>query len=175
MAERLPLISDTLFLYFFFGKKEEEVFASVAIQVAKLREEEGLTRQELGKLSHPSRQTIYKLECPGNGSYSLKTLLKIAHALNKELKVEFIVKEEDKIMLNYRNRLLKEVQEMPDEVLPWFYKIVYLLNREFTPSSSLRKKEKRGSLKGIWKGARVDEDLLLQAKKSLFPYEYKEK
>lgn len=68
---------------------EEEVFASVAVQVAKLREKEGLTQEELAKLGHTSLQTVSRLESPDNGRYSLKTLVKIAHALNKELNVEF--------------------------------------------------------------------------------------
>ena len=33
-------------------------------------------------------------------------------------------------------------------------------------------KENRGSLKGIWKGSQIDESLFLDAKKSVFPYEY---
>jgi len=67
---------------------EEEVFASVAIQVAKLREKEGLTQQGLAKLLHTSQQAVSRLEDPDSRSYSLRTLVKIAHAFNKELKVE---------------------------------------------------------------------------------------
>lgn len=67
---------------------EEEVFASVAIQVAKLREKEGLTQQGLAKLLHTSQQAVSRLEDTDSRSYSLRTLVKIAHAFNKELKVE---------------------------------------------------------------------------------------
>jgi hypothetical protein len=53
---------------------------------------------------------------------------------------------------------------------PLLYKIVHLLNTQWGANSEGRK-EKRGSLRGIWKGSRIDESLFIEARKSLFSYE----
>lgn len=74
-------------------------------------------------------------------------------------------------MSKYRERLLEEIREFPEEMMPELYKIIHLLNTKFVPR--MKKTKKRGSLKGIWKGSQIDEALFLQAKKSLFPYEYR--
>ena len=70
--------------------EEEGVFVELAIQVARLREQKGLTQRALAKRLHTSQQTISRLESPRNGSLSLKTLIKLAHALGKDLKVQFV-------------------------------------------------------------------------------------
>jgi ribosome-binding protein aMBF1 (putative translation factor) len=70
--------------------KEEEVFASVAIQIAKIREKKGLSQKDLARLLNTSQQTISRLETPSNYSYSVKTLIKLAHALHKKLEIKFV-------------------------------------------------------------------------------------
>lgn len=69
---------------------EEEVYASLAIQVAKIRQKEKLTQQELARRLHTTQQTISRLEDVDNKSYSLQTLIKLAEALHKKLKVKFV-------------------------------------------------------------------------------------
>ncbi|MBN3038741.1 MAG: XRE family transcriptional regulator [Candidatus Omnitrophica bacterium] len=69
---------------------DEEVYASLAIQIAKIREREHLSQKELAERLHTTQQTISRLENVHNESYALSTLLKLAHALNKQLKVEFV-------------------------------------------------------------------------------------
>lgn len=69
---------------------EEETYASLAIQAAKIRQKEGLTQQELAKRLHTTQQTVSRLENIHNRSYSLGTLIKLAQALDKHLKVEFV-------------------------------------------------------------------------------------
>jgi len=69
---------------------EEEVYASLAIQIAKIREKEHLTQEELAQRLHTTQQTVSRLEDIHNKSYSLQTLIKLAGALHKELKVEFV-------------------------------------------------------------------------------------
>jgi len=69
---------------------EEEVYASLAIQTAKIRQEKGITQEELAKRLHTTQQTVSRLEDIHNKSYSLKTLIRLARALDKGLKVEFI-------------------------------------------------------------------------------------
>ena len=69
---------------------EEELFANLAIQIAKLRQEQGLNQKELAKLLRTSQQMISRIEDPHNKSFSLKTLAKLAAAFHKKLSVQFI-------------------------------------------------------------------------------------
>lgn len=69
---------------------EEEVYASLAIQTANIRQEKGITQEDLAKRLHTTQQTVSRLEDIHNKSYSLKTLIRLAQALDKGLKVEFI-------------------------------------------------------------------------------------
>ena len=70
--------------------KEEEVYASLAIQIAKIREKENLTQGELAKRLHTTQQTISRLENVHNRSYTLQTLIKLATALHKQLEVKLV-------------------------------------------------------------------------------------
>lgn len=70
--------------------EEEEVFVSIAIQIAKIREKKKLTQQQLAKRLRTTQQTVSRLENPHNKSYSIGTLIKLGEALNKRLKVEFV-------------------------------------------------------------------------------------
>jgi len=72
----------------------------------------------------------------------------------------------------YREKLLQEIKSVPQEMTPILYKIVHLLNTQWSTSSKSRRK-KRGSLKGIWKDGIIDESLFTEARKSLFSYEDK--
>ncbi len=72
------------------GFEEEGVYAQVAIQIARLRTRKKISQKKLAKLLHTSQQTISRLEDPHNASYSLRTLIKLAHALGSELKVQFV-------------------------------------------------------------------------------------
>jgi len=69
---------------------EEEVYASLAIQIAKIRQKEELTQQALAKRLHTTQQTVSRLEDVHNSSYSLSTLIKLARALDRKLKVELV-------------------------------------------------------------------------------------
>lgn len=70
--------------------EEEDVFARLAIQIARLRETEGLSQTDLAKRLHTSQQTVSRLEDPHNESVSLGTLAKLARAFHKRLDVEFV-------------------------------------------------------------------------------------
>lgn len=69
---------------------EEEIYASLAIQIAKIRQKKEITQRELAKRLHTTQQTVSRLEDIHNRSYSLSTLIKIAQALDKHLKVELV-------------------------------------------------------------------------------------
>ncbi len=73
-------------------------------------------------------------------------------------------------MSEYKNKLLDEVKELPEEMASRIYKIVHLIKLEFSADSKV---QERGSLKGIWKGSQIDEDIFKRAQNSLFPYEHK--
>lgn len=71
----------------------------------------------------------------------------------------------------YKEKLLKEIEEFPEEKISKIYQIFHILRAELTAKT--KRQGNRGSLKGIWKGSRIDEKLFVEAKKSLFPYETK--
>ncbi len=71
----------------------------------------------------------------------------------------------------YKEKLLKEIEKIPEEMMPKAYRIIHILKTELIPK--VKKAGIRGSLKGIWKGSEVDEALFMEPKKTLFPYEYK--
>ena len=72
------------------GFEEEGVYAQLAVQIARIRSKKKLSQKRLARLLHTSQQTVSRLEDPQNTSYSLRTLIKLAHALGKELKVQFV-------------------------------------------------------------------------------------
>ena len=72
------------------GFEEEGVYAQVAIQIAGLRTRKKLSQKKLARILHTTQQTVSRLEDPHNTGYSLRTLIKLAHALGKELKVQFV-------------------------------------------------------------------------------------
>ena len=69
---------------------EEEVYASIAIQIAKMRELQHLTQSDLAKRLHTTQQTVSRLEDVNDNGYSLKTLVKIARAFHRKLRIEFV-------------------------------------------------------------------------------------
>lgn len=72
------------------GFEEEGVYAQVAVQIARIRSKKKLSQKRLAQLLRTSQQTVSRLEDPRNTSYSLRTLIKLAHALGKEVRVQFI-------------------------------------------------------------------------------------
>ena len=74
------------------------------------------------------------------------------------------------MLSTYKKMILKELEEVPEEMMPKLYKVFHILTSELMPRSP---KRVRGSLKGIWKGSIIDESLLDNAKESLFSYEHK--
>ena len=68
---------------------EEKIYASLAIQISKIRQKEKLTQKELAKRLNTTQQTISRLENIHNKSYSLQTLIKLARILNKSVSIKF--------------------------------------------------------------------------------------
>ncbi len=68
----------------------EKFFASIAIEVAKMREANGFTQAQLAKKLNISQQAVSCLEQSNNARYSVTTLLKLAETFHKQLKVQFV-------------------------------------------------------------------------------------
>jgi len=69
---------------------EEDVFADIAIQVARMREKEDLTQGQLARRIHTKQQAISRIESLSYRGYSVRTLSRIVRAMKRGLKVEFI-------------------------------------------------------------------------------------
>ena len=61
----------------------------VALQLAALREQAGLSQKDLARLLNTSQQQISRLESPGYEGHSLSTLRRIARALHARVRVVF--------------------------------------------------------------------------------------
>jgi hypothetical protein len=72
----------------------------------------------------------------------------------------------------YKQKLIGEINALPDDLIPRFYRIVRALRSELTHQTAVA--PKRGSLRGIWGSLEIDESHIFAAKKSIFSYEYKD-
>lgn len=61
----------------------------VALQIAALREQAGLSQKDLAKLLKTSQQQISRLESPGYEGHSLSMLRRVAEALHVRVRVVF--------------------------------------------------------------------------------------
>ena len=61
----------------------------VALQIASLREQAGLSKKDLAKLLKTSQQQISRLESPGYEGHSLSTLRRVAAALHVRFRIVF--------------------------------------------------------------------------------------
>ena len=61
----------------------------VALQIADLRRQAGLSQKDLAKLLHTSQQQISRLESPGYEGHSLSMLRRVAEALHARVRVVF--------------------------------------------------------------------------------------
>ncbi len=61
----------------------------VALQIAALRQQAGLSQKELAKILKTSQQQISRLESPGYEGHSLSTLRRVAEALHANVRVTF--------------------------------------------------------------------------------------
>lgn len=61
----------------------------IALQIAALREQAGLSQKDLAKLLKTSQQQISRLESPGYEGHSLSTLRRIAGVLHARVRIVF--------------------------------------------------------------------------------------
>jgi transcriptional regulator with XRE-family HTH domain len=61
----------------------------VALQIAALRKEAGLSQKELAERLHTSQQQVCRLESPSYEGHSLSVLRRVAQALDAKVRVVF--------------------------------------------------------------------------------------
>lgn len=71
-------------------------------------------------------------------------------------------------MKTYKQKIIEELESIPDEMMPQVYRIFHVVMREMKPGQKHNK-----SLRGIWINKKIDETLINEAKDSLFSYESK--
>lgn len=67
--------------------------------------------------------------------------------------------------MTYKQKLIGEINVLPEELIPRFYRIVRTLRWELMNKTAVT--PKRGSLRGLWGNSEIDESHILAAKKSL--------
>ena len=70
--------------------EEEKQALMLAIKIAELRENKGLSQQQLAKLMGTSQQAISRIESGEYEGFTLKTLEKIAGSTGMRVKIEFV-------------------------------------------------------------------------------------
>jgi len=70
--------------------QEERQALKLAMSIAELRNQKGLSQQELAKLMGTSQQAISRVESGEYEGFTLKTLEKIAEATGMRVKIEFV-------------------------------------------------------------------------------------
>ena len=70
--------------------QEERQALKLAIKIAELRDQKGLSQQQLAKLMGTSQQAISRIESGEYEGFTLKTLEKIAEATGMRVKIEFV-------------------------------------------------------------------------------------
>ena len=75
-----------------FGRQyeEERQALQLAIKIAALREQKGLSQQELAERMGTSQQAISRIESGQYEGFTLKTLEKIAEATGMKVKIDFV-------------------------------------------------------------------------------------
>jgi DNA-binding XRE family transcriptional regulator len=73
--------------------EEERANAEIAQSIYDLRQEAGITQQELANLVGTSRSVIVQLEDADYDGHLLAMLRRIAAALNKKVRIEFVPME----------------------------------------------------------------------------------
>ena len=68
----------------------------------------------------------------------------------------------------YKKKIFKEIDTIPEKHLKSIYNIIHLFKNEL--GMATKRSTKKETLAGIWKGSQIDEELIGEAKKSVFPY-----
>jgi DNA-binding XRE family transcriptional regulator len=69
---------------------EERQALQLAMKITALREQKGLSQQQLAKLMGTSQQAISRIESGEYEGFTLKTLEKVATATGMKVKIDFV-------------------------------------------------------------------------------------
>jgi len=69
---------------------EEKQALKLAMKITALREQKGLSQQQLAKLMGTSQQAISRIESGEYEGFTLKTLEKVAEATGMKVKIDFV-------------------------------------------------------------------------------------
>jgi ribosome-binding protein aMBF1 (putative translation factor) len=69
---------------------DEDVFLETAYRLVMLRRKAGLTQAQLAKKMKTSQQVVARLESLNYKGHSLASLQKVAQALQKKIKIQFV-------------------------------------------------------------------------------------
>ena len=69
----------------------------------------------------------------------------------------------------YKEKLIQEIETIPEEMIPQFYRIINVLKKELVIKP--QPVNNKQTLRGIWKGSKISNNLIEQAKGSVFSYE----
>jgi len=69
---------------------EEKQALQLAMKITALREQKGLSQQQLAKLMGTSQQAISRIESGEYEGFTLKTLEKVAEATGMKVKIDFV-------------------------------------------------------------------------------------
>jgi DNA-binding XRE family transcriptional regulator len=70
--------------------EKEGIYADLAIQIARLRQRNGFTQEDLAKMLLTTQQTVSRLEDAKNTSLSIATLIKLAQTFHRNLRIRFV-------------------------------------------------------------------------------------
>ena len=70
--------------------EEEKQALQLAMKITALREQKGLSQQQLAKLMGTSQQAISRIESGEYEGFTLKTLEKVAEATGMKVKIDFV-------------------------------------------------------------------------------------
>lgn len=86
---------------FFKGRPEMQILLKesrrkfqVAEKLRDLREEKGLSQQDVANRAGTQRSVIARLEHPGYDKHTMSTLRKVSHALGYSIQITFVPHEE---------------------------------------------------------------------------------
>ena len=73
------------------------------------------------------------------------------------------------MLSTYKEKLIQEIETIPDEMIPQFYRIINVLKNEIV--NKPQPVNDKQTLRGIWRGSKIKNNLIKQAKDSVFSYE----
>jgi transcriptional regulator with XRE-family HTH domain len=118
--------------------KKAEIGLDIAYQISSIRQEKGLTQQELAHLVNINQSNIARLENAEYSGYSLKTLQKIAGALGSNLSIIMASPEETSTVLSFLHNTKPTITEVMQNNIKYYISLIGSLSFSKTEQFDLR-------------------------------------